>query len=327
MEKRKLGVRGSEVSAIGLGCMGMSHGYGVLHDEKEMIDLIHLAYDHGVTFFDTAECYGPYTNEELVGKALAGIRDKVTIATKCGIQVIDGKQVLDASEATIRKSLEGSLTRLKSDHVELYYLHRVDPKVPIEEVAHTMESFIKEGKILGWGLSEAGPNNIARAHAVCPLTAVQSEYSMIWREPEQKIFKLLEALGIGFVPFSPLGKGLLSGAIKAETRFAANDFRSLVPRFEPDNLKANLSIVEMLEDLAKAKGVTPAQIALAWTFAQRKWIVPIPGTTSKERLLENLGAAQVTFTQEELLEIDELLTSHPVQGARYRPEFMKRVAD
>lgn len=327
MQKRKLGARGPEVSVIGLGCMGMSHGYGDPRDEGEMIELMHLAFDHGVTFFDTAECYGPFINEELVGKALAGIRDQVTLATKCGIQIKEGKQILDASPATIRKSLEGSLRRLKTDHIELYYLHRVDPKIPVEEVAETMASFIREGKISGWGLSEAGPNNISRAHAVCPLTAVQSEYSLIWREPEQKIFKLLEENGIGFVPFSPLGKGLLSGKISVDTKFAANDFRTLVPRFEKDNLKANLPLVELLSDLAKTKGVTPAQVALAWVIAQRGWIVPIPGTTNRDRLLENLGAAEVSFSSAELDEIEAILQAHPVQGDRYRPEYMKRVAD
>ena len=329
MEKRKLGARGPLVSAIGLGCMGMSHGYGPAAPEDEMIGLIHEAFDLGVTFFDTAECYGPHTNETLVGKALKPIRDKVVIATKCGIQLDlkTGTQNLDARPEVLRKSIEGALKRLQTDHVDLYYLHRVDPKVPVEDVALLMKDLIAEGKILGWGLSEAGPKTIARAQAVCPLTAVQSEYSMMWREPEERIFPLLEKEGIGFVPFSPLGKGFLTGKVRPDATFGAGDFRNYVPRFERENLEANMKLVEFIGSLAKEKGKTPAQIALAWVIAQKDWIVPIPGTRRLERLRENLGAATVTFTADELAELDRHLKAIPLQGERYKGDFAKRVAE
>lgn len=327
MQQRKLGTRGPVVSAIGLGCMGMSHGYGPASPEDEMVKLIHRAFDLGVTFFDTAECYGPYANETLVGKALKPIRDKVVIATKCGIQVEHGVQKLDARPEVIRRSLEGSLKRLETDHVDLYYLHRVDPKVPVEEVALVMQDLLTEGKILGWGLSEAGPKTIARAQAVCPLAAVQSEYSMMWREPETRIFPLLEKEGIGFVPFSPLGKGFLTGKINPDTHFGPEDFRVNVPRFERENIEANMRLVEFIETLAAAKGKTPAQIALAWVIAQKDWIVPIPGTRRMDRLEENLGAASVEFSADELAELNVRLADIPVQGDRYKGEFAKRVAE
>lgn len=327
MEQRKLGVRGPVVSAIGLGCMGMSHGYGPASPEDEMIGVIHEAFDLGVTFFDTAECYGPHTNETLVGKALKPIRDKVVIATKCGITIEEGVQKLDARPEVLRKSIEGSLKRLQTDHVDLYYLHRVDPKVPVEEVALVMKDLIAEGKILSWGLSEAGPKTIARAHAVCPLAGVQSEYSMMWREPEERIFPVLEKEGIGFVPFSPLGKGFLTGKIRPDAKFGPEDFRTQVPRFERENLEANMKLVEFIGSLAKEKGKTPAQIALAWVIAQKDWIVPIPGTRRLERLCENLGAATVAFTADELAELDRRLKAIPVQGDRYKGDFAKRVAE
>lgn len=327
MQQRKLGTRGPVISAIGLGCMGMSHGYGPASPEDEMVKLIHRAYDHGVTFFDTAECYGPYANETLVGKALKPIRDKVVIATKCGIQVENGVQKLDARPEVIRRSLEGSLKRLETDHVDLYYLHRVDPKVPVEEVALVMQDLLTEGKILGWGLSEAGPKTIARAQAICPLAAVQSEYSMMWREPETRIFPLLEKEGIGFVPFSPLGKGFLTGKINPDTHFGPEDFRVNVPRFERENIEANMRLVEFIETLAAAKGKTPAQIALAWVIAQKDWIVPIPGTRRMDQLEENVGAASVEFSADELVELNVRLADIPLQGDRYKGEFAKRIAE
>ena len=327
MQQRKLGVRGPVVSVIGLGCMGMSHGYGPASPEDEMVQLIRRAFDLGVTFFDTAECYGPYANEALVGKALKPIRGQVVIATKCGIQLEDGRQRLDARPEVIRRSLEGSLKRLETDHIDLYYLHRVDPKVPVEEVALAMKDFIAEGKILAWGLSEAGPKTIARAQAVCPIAAVQSEYSMMWREPEMRIFPLLEAEGIGFVPFSPLGKGFLTGRISPETRFGPEDFRVNVPRFERENLVANMRLVKFIETLAAAKGKTPAQIALAWVIAQKDWIVPIPGTRRMDRLEENLGAADVEFSADELAELNARLSAIPVRGDRYKGEYAQRIAE
>lgn len=327
MEKRKLGLRGPLVSAIGLGCMGMSHGYGPAAPEDDMVKLIRLAFEHGVTFFDTAECYGPYVNETLVGKALKSIRDQVVIATKCGIQVENGVQKLDARPEIIRRSVEGSLERLQTDRIDLYYLHRVDPKVPVEEVALVMKDLIAEGKILGWGLSEAGPKTIARAQAVCPLAAVQSEYSMMWREPESRIFSLLEKEGIGFVPFSPLGKGFLTGKIRPDTTFGPQDFRVNVPRFERENLEANMKLVAFVESLAAEKGKTPAQIALAWVLAQGKSIVPIPGTRRADRLLENLGAAEVQFSADELEALNAHLAAIPISGDRYKGEYAKRVAE
>ncbi len=293
MQKRKLGKSGLEVSAIGLGCMGMSHGYGPASDKNEMISLIHAAIDRGVTFFDTAEVYGPYTNEELVGEALAPFKGKVVIATKFGIKMVNGKQVLDSKPEHIRQSVEGSLKRLKVEAIDLYYQHRVDPEVPIEEVAGVVQDLIQEGKVKHWGLSEAGVETIRRAHAVQPLTAIQSEYSMMWRSPEEELLPTLEELGIGFVPFSPLGKGFLTGTIDKNATFVESDFRSIVPRFKPENLEANQVLVELIKKIAAGKNATPAQIALAWVLAQKPWIVPIPGTRKLERLEENLGAVNV----------------------------------
>ena len=327
MKTRRLGKSGIAVSAIGLGCMGMSHGYGPACPVEAMKALIHEALDQGVTFFDTAECYGPYVNESLVGEALEGVREQTVIATKCGIEIVDGKQRLDARPETIRRSLEGSLKRLKTDYVDLYYLHRVDPKVPVEEVAGVMAEFIREGKIRGWGLSEAGVKTIARAHAVCPLTAVQSEYSMMWREPETSVLPLLKAEGIGFVPFSPLGKGFLSGTIHADASYGADDFRSIVPRFQPENLKANELVVDLVRQTAQVHGATPAQIALAWVLAQGDFIAPIPGTTKSARLRENIGAADVVLSAEELAMLRSALDAMPIAGDRYPPELAKRVAD
>ena len=328
MQKRTLGAAGLKVSALGLGCMGMSHGYGPARPKDAMKNLIREAFDLGVTFFDTAECYGPFENELLVGEALDGIRDKVVLATKCGIQIdAAGRQILDARPETIRRSLEGSLQRLRTDVIDLYYLHRVDPKVPVEEVAQLMGDFIREGKIRGWGLSEAGPKTIARAHAVTKLTALESEYSMMFRDPEEKILPLLKNLNIGFVPFSPLGKGFLTGAIKADAKFASDDFRRIVPRLQGENLRANMKLVEAVEELSRAKNATPAQIALAWVLAQGDYIAPIPGTTRLERLKENLGAVRVEFSLDELAEIRKLLDATPVAGDRYPAEFAKRVAE
>ena len=327
MEKRFLGKSGLEVSEMGLGCMGMSSGYGHSIPEEEAIKLIREAYNLGVTFFDTAEVYGKELgdNEKIVGKALKDIRDKVVIATKCGIKLIDGKQVLDGSPKAIRKSVEDSLNRLQTNYIDLYYLHRVDPKVSIEDVANTMKTLITEGKIKHWGLSEAGAETIRKAHAICPLTAVQSEYSMMWREPEEKIFPVLEELGIGFVPFSPLGKGFLTGTINTETIFEKDDFRNKVPRFTSENITANQDIVELIEKIAKRKNVTKAQIALAWVSAQKPWIVPIPGTRNLERLKENFGAVKVIFTNEEMKELNETLSKIKISGDRYSAEYAARI--
>ncbi|GER66832.1 aldo/keto reductase [Weizmannia acidilactici] len=317
MQKRTLGKSGLEVSTIGLGCMGMSHGYGPAADKKEMISLIHAAIDRGVTFFDTAEVYGPYINEELVGEALAPYKGKVVIATKFGIQMKDGKQVLDSKPETIRKSVEGSLKRLQVETIDLYYQHRVDPDVPIEEVAGVIQDLIKEGKIRNWGLSEAGVETIRRAHAVQPVTAVQSEYSMMWRSPEEELLPALEELGIGFVPFSPLGKGFLTGTIHKNATFAESDFRSIVPRFQPENIEANQVLVDLIKKVAASKNATSAQIALAWVLAQKPWIVPIPGTRKLERLEENLGAADVELTPEELKDLNDVLSKIKISGDRY----------
>lgn len=325
MQKRKLGKSGLEVSAIGLGCMGMSHGYGPAADKKEMISLIHEAVDRGVTFFDTAEVYGPYTNEKLVGEALAPYKGQVSIATKFGIQMENFKQKLNSRPEQIRESVEGSLKRLKVDTIDLYYKHRVDPDVPIEEVAGVIQDLIKEGKIKHWGLSEAGVQTIRRAHKVQPLTAVQSEYSMMWRTPEKELLPTLEELGIGFVPFSPLGKGFLTGKIDERTTFDDSDFRNIVPRFKPENLEANRSLVELIERTATNKEVTPAQIALAWVLAQKPWIVPIPGTRKLERLEENLNAADVELTSQELADLNEALSKIEIAGKRYPDELEKRV--
>lgn len=325
MQKRKLGNSGLEVSAIGLGCMGMSHGYGPASDKKEMISLIHAAIDRGVTLFDTAEVYGPYVNEELVGEALKPFKGKVVIATKFGIQMENGKQVLDSKPETIRQSVEGSLNRLKVDTIDLYYQHRVDPNVPIEEVAGVVQDLIKEGKVKHWGLSEAGVETIRRAHSVQPLTAIQSEYSMMWRSPEEQLLPTLEELGIGFVPFSPLGKGFLTGKIDKNATFVSSDFRSIVPRFKPENIEANQILVELIKKIAVGKDASPAQIALAWVLAQKPWIVPIPGTRKLERLEENLGATEVELTPEELHDLNNALSKIEISGERYPAEYANRV--
>ncbi|WCK54828.1 aldo/keto reductase [Aneurinibacillus sp. Ricciae_BoGa-3] len=325
MQIRKLGKSGLEVSAIGLGCMGMSHGYGPASDKKDMISLIHAAIDRGVTFFDTAEVYGPYVNEELVGEALAPFKGKVVIATKFGIQMVDGKQVLDSKPEQIRRSVEGSLKRLKVDTIDLYYQHRVDPNVPIEEVAGVVQDLIKEGKVKHWGLSEAGVATIRRAHAILPLTAIESEYSMMWRNPEEELLPTLEELGIGFVPFSPLGKGFLTGKIDKSATFVKSDFRSIVPRFKPENLEANQVLVELIKKIAEGKDAAPAQIALAWVIAQKPWIVPIPGTRKMKRLEENLGAVDVKLTPEELSNLNDALSKIEISGDRYPAEYANRV--
>lgn len=332
MRQLRLGERGPVVSAIGFGCMGLSHGYGPAAPKADAIALIRRAYELGVTFFDTAECYGPFANESLVGEALEAVRDNVVIATKCGITIDEtGAQRLDARPETLRRSLEGSLKRLRTDRIDLYYLHRVDPQVPVEETAALMGEFIREGKILAWGLSEAGPKTVERAHAVTPLAALQSEYSLMWRDPETRVFPLLKEKGIGFVPFSPLSKGLLTGAIGSDATFGRDDFRSIVPRFAYENLKANLRLVDFVRETAREKNATPAQIALAWVMAREtelnQAIVPIPGTTRTERLEENLGAARIAFTTEELNEFNRRLEAIPVAGERYPSAFAKRVAD
>ncbi|SDJ29559.1 aldo/keto reductase [Natribacillus halophilus] len=325
MQKRQLGKSGLEVSAIGLGCMGMSHGYGPPSDKKEMISLMHEAIDRGVTFFDTAEVYGPYANEELVGEALAPFKGKVTIATKFGLQMENGNQIVNSRPEQIRQSVEGSLKRLQVDTIDLYYQHRVDPDVPTEEVAGVVQDLIKEGKVKYWGLSEAGVDTIRRAHAVEPLTAIQSEYSMMWRKPEEELLPTLEELGIGFVPFSPLGKGFLTGKIDKNTTFDSSDFRNNFPRFKPENLEANQDLIELIERMAAGKNAKPTQIALAWVLAQKPWIVPIPGTRKLERLEENLGAAEVELTPEELGELNDALSKIDIAGDRYPAEYANRV--
>lgn len=320
MNTRNLGIVSPlTVSTVGLGCMGMSHGYGDPSDVNEMIKLIRKAHNLGVTFFDTAEVYGPYTNEELVGQALEPIRNEVKIATKFGISMNmdDFKQVLDSRPETIRKSVEGSLKRLRTDHIDLYYQHRVDPNIPVEDVAGTIKDLMDEGKILHWGLSEAGIETIKKAHAVLPLTAVQSEYSMFWREPEKNLLPVLEELGIGLVPFSPLGKGFLTGGITKDTKFSKHDFRTSVPRFQKENIEANMKLVDFIKGIAVEKNITPAQVAIAWLLYQKPWIVPIPGSRSLRHLEDNLAAANVSFTQEELKRIDEALDSIHIQGDRY----------
>ena len=324
MNRRKLGKSQLEVSAIGLGCMGMSYAYGVILDKKEMISLIHSAVEHGVTLFDTAEMYGPFTNEELLGEALAPYRDRVVIATKFGISMQDGKQVQDSRPERIRKSIEGSLKRLNTESIDLYYQHRVDTTVPIEDVAGTMKDLIQEGKIIHWGLSEAGVKTIRRAHVVHPVTAVQSEYSLWWRRPEAELLPTLEELGIGFVPFSPLGKGFLTGSFNKDSKFGKSDFRNIVPRFTPEALETNQVLVDLLKTVAEQKNATPGQIALAWLLAQKPWIVPIPGTTKLRRLEENIGSAKVTLTSEELIDIESALEKIKVVGDRYPEELEKR---
>jgi aryl-alcohol dehydrogenase-like predicted oxidoreductase len=327
MRKRRLGKSGLEVSAIGLGCMGLSFGLGPAVDKQTGVSLIRSAFDRGVTFFDTAEVYGPYINEELVGEALAPVRDQVVIATKFGfgIDPQTGKQQgLNSRPDHIREVAEASLKRLKTEVIDLFYQHRVDPDVPIEDVAGAVKQLIREGKVRHFGLSEPGVQTIRRAHAIQPLTAVQSEYSMWWREPEQEVLPTLEKLGIGFVPFSPLGKGFLTGAINEDTKFDSSDFRNVVPRFSAEARKANQALVDRLGEIAARKKVTPAQIALAWLLAQKPWIVPIPGTTKLHRLEENIGAATVELSSKDLCEIDDVLLKVPVQGARY-PEHLQRL--
>jgi aryl-alcohol dehydrogenase-like predicted oxidoreductase len=328
MEKRTLGNTGLEVSALGLGCMGMSFAYGQSYGEEEMISVIRAAFDLGVTFFDTAEMYGPYKNEELVGKALAPIRDQVVIATKFGFHIdAEGKLAgMDSRPEHIREVVEASLRRLGIETIDLLYQHRVDPEVPIEEVAGTVKELIQEGKVRHFGLSEAGVRTIRRAHAVQPVTALQSEYSIWWREPEEEILPALEELGIGFVPFSPLGKGYLTGTIDENTPLASTDFRNTVPRFTPEARKANRALVDLLGSVAQRKGATPAQIALAWLLAQKPWIVPIPGTTKLHRLQENVAAAAVELTEGDLRDIESAASRITVQGARYS-EAAQRMVD
>lgn len=324
MKKRKLGNSGLEVSAIGFGCMGMSQSYPPFPEKGEAISLLRSAVELGVTFFDTAEVYGPYTNEELVGEALEPYRDKVVIATKFGYHIQNGKSAgLDSRPETIRKAVEGSLKRLRTDHIDLLYQHRVDPNVPIEEVAETVGQLMKEGKVLYWGLSEAGAQTVRRANAVLPLAAVQSEYSMWYRKPEEELFPALEELGVGFVAFSPLGKGFLTGRFNKDTRFDSTDFRSSIPRFKPENLEVNQDLLELIKDIAAKKNATTAQIALAWVLAQKPWIVPIPGTKKLERLKENLGAQDIEFSAQELAEINKALSKINIAGERYPEEVEK----
>ena len=318
MQKRTLGTSGLEVSALGFGCMGLSFSYGLRTSREDGIAVIRAAVDGGVTFFDTAEVYGPFTNEEVVGEALAPVRDQVVIATKFGFRIENGKMAgLDSRPAHIREVADASLKRLRTDRIDLFYQHRVDPEVPIEDVAGAVKDLIREGKVKHFGLSEAGVQTIRRAHAVQPVAALQSEYSLWWREPEQEVLPMLEELGIGFVPFSPLGKGFLTGTIDEKTTFDPTDFRNIVPRFTEENRKANLAFVEWLKTFAERKQATPAQIALAWLLAQKPWIVPIPGTTKRHRLEENLGAARVELTAEDLTEIDRAASQIEVHGARY----------
>jgi aryl-alcohol dehydrogenase-like predicted oxidoreductase len=328
MQKRKLGNSNLEVSALGLGCMGMSFGFGPPADKQEMIALIRKAVELGITFFDTAEVYGAYTNEELVGEALVPLRDRVVIATKFGFKIdpATGKQAgLDSRPAHIKEVAEASLKRLRTGVIDLFYQHRVDPNVPIEDVAGAVKELIHEGKVNHFGLSEAGVKTIRRAHAVQPVAALQSEYSLWFREPEAEVIPALEELGVGFVPFSPLGKGFLTGKINEDTKFEKNDFRNIVPRFSPENRKANQTVVDMLGRFAHQKKATPAQVALAWLLAQKPWIVPIPGTTKLHRLEENIGAVNVQLSPDELLELETAASKIAVQGARYPEELQKMV--
>src|SRR5688572_24606008 len=318
MQKRTLGTGGLAISALGLGCMGLSFGYGPAVEKQHGISLIRAAVDRGVTFFDTAEVYGPFTNEELVGEALAPVRDRVVIATKFGFRIEGGKQAgLDSRPEHVREVVEASLRRLRTDRIDLLYQHRVDPNVPIEDVAGAVHELIREGKVRHFGLSEAGVQVIRRAHAVLPVTALQSEYSLWWREPEAEILSTLDELGIGFVPFSPLGKGFLTGKIDETTTFDPSDFRNTVPRFSPENRKANQDVVDLVKRMAAEKQATPAQIALAWLLAQKPWIVPIPGTTKLHRLEENLGAVNVELNRRDLREIEEASSAIEIHGARY----------
>ncbi|HZT39158.1 MAG TPA: aldo/keto reductase [Bryobacteraceae bacterium] len=330
MQKRKLGKSDLEVSAIGLGCMGMSFSYGPPKDKKEMTALLRAAVERGITFFDTAEVYGPFTNEELVGEALAPFRGKVVIATKFGWRLkpdgSPGWLGLDSRPEHIKQVAEGSLKRLRVEAIDLFYQHRVDPDVPIEDVAGAVKDLIQQGKVRRFGLSEAAASTIRRAHAVQPVTAVQSEYSLWYRNPEKDVFPVLEELGIGFVPYSPLGKGFLTGAIDASTSFDSTDFRSTLPRFTPEARAANRALVDLLDRIAKRKEATPAQIALAWLLAQKPWIVPIPGTTKLHRLEENIGAAAIVLTPEDLQEIESAASKIPIQGARY-PEHIEAMSN
>jgi aryl-alcohol dehydrogenase-like predicted oxidoreductase len=330
MQKRKLGKSNLEVSALGLGCMGMSFSYGAAHDVQEMISLLHAAVDRGVTFFDTAEVYGPFTNEVLMGKALSSIRDKVVIATKFGFNVnpdgSPGWQGLNSRPEHIKQVADASLKRLNTDWIDLFYQHRVDPDVPIEDVAGAVKDLIQAGKVKHFGLSEAGVQTIRRAHAVQPVTALQSEYSLWWRKPEAEVIPTLEELGIGLVPFSPLGRGFLTGKLDANATFDKGDMRSSMPRFTPEAMKANQAVIDLLKAVAKKKNATPAQIALAWLLAQKPWIVPIPGTTKLSRLEENIGAAAIELTPADLKEIDEAASKIQVEGDRY-PENMEKLID
>ncbi|MCW6028769.1 aldo/keto reductase [Stenotrophomonas sp. SRS1] len=326
MQTRELGRSGLRVSALGLGCMGLSYGYGPATDRTEAIALLRAAVEQGVTFFDTAEAYGPFFNEELLGEALAPFRDQLVIATKFGFKDGHADAGLDSRPDRIRAVAEASLARLKTDRIDLFYQHRVDPNVPIEDVAGTVKDLIAEGKVKHFGLSEAGVDTLRRAHAVQPVTALQSEYSLWWREPEQAVLPVLEELGIGFVPFSPLGKGFLTGAINVDTQFAADDFRNSVPRFAAEARQANQALVDRISAIAADKGATPAQIALAWLLARKPWIVPIPGTTKLHRLKENLGAVAVVLSDAELQQIGAALDSVAIVGDRYNAERQKLVA-
>ena len=327
MKKRKLGRSGLEVSAIGLGCMGMSFGYGPPKDKQEMISLLHAAVEHRVTFFDTAEVYGPFTNEELVGEGLAPFREQLVIATKFGFKLDpnSGRSIgVDSRPEHIKEVAEASLRRLKTDFIDLFYQHRVDREVPIEDVAGAVKKLIHEGKVKHFGLSEPGVQTIRRAHAIQPVTAIQNEYSLWWRKPEQEILPVLEELGIGFVPYSPLGRGFLTGKMNEDTTFDSTDFRNTLPRFTPEARKVNRALVDLLGDIAKRKNATPAQIALAWLLAQKPWIVPIPGTTKLKRLEENVGAAEIDLTRDDLREIEKAASRIEVQGARY-PERLEKM--
>lgn len=324
MQKRKLGKSGLEVSAIGFGCMGLSHAYADKPSVKEAIKVLHAAIERGYTFFDTAEVYGPYTNEEIVGEALEPFRDKVVIATKFGFKKGSLGEV-DSRPENIRAVCEASLKRLRTDRIDLFYQHRMDPSVPIEDVAGTVKDLIKEGKVKHFGMSEAGVKNIRKAHAVQPVAALQSEYSLWWREPEEQILPVLEELGIGFVPFSPLGKGFLTGKIAPTTKFGEGDFRNIVPRFQEENLKANQAFVDLLTRVAKEKNATTAQIALAWILAQKPWMVPIPGTTKIDRMKENAGGADVQLTAQDLKQIEDAASKIHAQGERYPENLQKRI--
>ncbi|MGF7077258.1 aldo/keto reductase [Mucilaginibacter sp. 3215] len=325
MKTRKLGSQGLEVSAIGLGCMGMSFGYGPAADKNDMIKLIRRAVEKGVSFFDTAEVYGPFANEELVGEALAPFGHEVKIASKFGVKIEDGKQLMDSRPDTIRKSIEGSLKRLKRDAIDLYYQHRVDVNVPMEDVAGTVQDLIKEGKVKFFGMSEAGVDSIRKAHAVQPLTALQSEFSLWWREPEETIIPTLEELGVGFVPFSPLGKGFLTGKITEDTQFGDKDVRANFPRFQKEAIEANQALIDLIGKIAKDKDATPAQIAIAWVLAQKPWIVPIPGTTKIHRLDENLGGVEVELTPADLKDIEDTAAQIKIVGDRYPAAMQKSI--